>query len=302
MQVKLGINAGFAINRFPEPEVWIRIVGEELGLRYVQFVADLLNPFLPYQVVWQQLKKIRELTQKYDVTVDTTFTSAFTRVNHLMHPDPSVREAWFQWFKGFYSMSAELGARGSGAHFGIMSVNDLECDERRELITETAIGLWQQLSEYGAGLGFEFLIFEPMSIPREMACTIDETWDLYKRVNDGAAIPIKLCLDVDHGFYQSPDPRDSDPYAWLEEFGALSPVIHIKQSLMDKGGHWPFTAEYNEKGRILPEKVLKSLERSGADDVVLLLELSHRERYPAEIRVLADLKESVEYWRQYVSE
>jgi len=302
MRVKLGINAGFAINRFPEPEAWVRIVGEELGLRYVQFVADLLNPFLPYEVIRQQLRKIRDLTQKYDVKVDTTFTSAFTRVNHLMHPDPAIREAWFHWFKGFHSMSAELGARGSGGHFGILSVSDLESDERRKLITETAIDLWQQLSEYGAELGFEFLIFEPMSIPREMACTIDETWDLYKRVNDGATIPIKLCLDVDHGFYPSPDPRDRDPYAWLEEFGAISPVIHIKQSLMDKGGHWPFTAEYNERGRILPQKVLESLERSGADDVVLMMEISHRERYPAETRVLADLKESVEYWREYVSE
>ena len=33
MQVKLGINAGFAINRFPEPHVWLQIVGEELGLK-----------------------------------------------------------------------------------------------------------------------------------------------------------------------------------------------------------------------------------------------------------------------------
>ena len=30
MKAKLGINAGFAINRFPEPHVWLRIVGEEL--------------------------------------------------------------------------------------------------------------------------------------------------------------------------------------------------------------------------------------------------------------------------------
>ena len=135
-----------------------------------------------------------------------------------------------------------------------------------------------------------------------MACTIADTWELYERVNDGAAIPIKLCLDVDHGFYFSPDPRDSDPYAWLEEFGKISPVVHIKQSMADKGGHWPFTAEYNEQGRILPQKVLESLERSGADDVVLLLEISHRERYPAEGRVISDLRESVEYWRQYVSE
>ena len=302
MQAKLGINAGFAINRFPEPHVWLRIVGEELGLRYVQFVADLLNPFLPYRVVRQQANKIRDLAEKYNVTVDTTFTSAFTRVNHLMHPEPIVREAWFQWFKDFFSMSAELGVRGAGSHFGIMSVTDLEDDRRRAEITTIGIDLWKQLSEFAAELGLEFLMFEPMSIPREMACTISETRELYERVNDGAAIPILLCLDVDHGFALSPDPRDVDPYAWIEEFGKLSPVVHIKQSMADKGGHWPFTAEYNERGTILPAKVLESLERSGADDVVLLLELSHRERYPAEGRVLSDLKESAAYWRQHVSE
>jgi len=302
MQIKLGINAGFAINRFPEPEVWIRIVGDELGLRYVQFVADLLNPFLPYRAVQQQVSKIRNLAEKYNVSIDTTFTSAFTRVNHLMHPDPLIRDAWFQWFKDFFCMSVELGARGSGAHFGIMSVTDLEDERRREEITATAIGLWQQLSEFAAELGFEFLMFEPMSIPREMACTIADTWDLYERVNDGAAIPIQLCLDVDHGFYLSPDPRDSDPYAWLEEFGRISPSVHIKQSSADKSGHWPFTAQYNQQGVIVPQKVLQALQRSGADDVVLLLEISHRERFPAEGRVLSDLKESVEYWRKYVSE
>ena len=302
MRVKLGINAGFAINRFPEPEVWVPMVGDELGLRYVQFVADLLNPFLPYRVVRQQVDKIISLADEYEVTIDTTFTSAFTRVNHLLHPDPLVRDAWFQWFKDFFRMSADLGVRGSGSHFGSMSVTDLEDAERRKEVTTTAVGLWQQLSEFAAELGFEFLMFEPMSIPREMACTIADTWDLFERVNDGAAIPIRLCLDVDHGFSLSPDPRDADPYAWLEEFGKFSPVVHIKQSLADKGGHWPFTAEYNERGMITPPKVLRSLELSGADDVVLLMEISHRERYPAEGRVLSDLKESVEYWRQYVPE
>ena len=300
MQVKLGINAGFAINRFPEPEVWIRIVGEELGLRYVQFVADLLNPFLPYRVIERQIDKIRELAEKYNVRIDTTFTSMFTRVNHLMHPDPLIREAWFQWFKDFFAMSAQLGARGAGSHFGIMTVTDLENPQRKKEVTEIAINLWQQLSLFASDLGFEFLMFEPMSIPREMACTIADTWELYNQVNDGAAIPIKLCLDVDHGFALSPDPRDIDPYSWLEEFGKLSPVIHIKQSSADKSGHWPFASDYNKKGIIVPDKVLKSLELSGAEDVILTLEVSHRERYPAEGRVLSDLKESVSYWREYV--
>jgi D-erythrulose 1-phosphate 3-epimerase len=302
MHVSLGINAGFAINRFPEPEVWIKIVGEELGLRYVQFVADLLNPFLPYRVMQDQINKIKQLSLKYKVKIDTTFTSMFTRVNHLMHPDLLVRDAWFQWFKDFIILSRELGARGAGSHFGIMSVADLNDDNRKKIITDSAIESWKKLSSFASDSGLDFLMFEPMSIPREMACTIDETWDLYNRANDGAAIPILLCLDVDHGFALSGNPRDIDPYAWLEEFGKLSPVIHIKQSSADKASHWPFASDYNQRGIITPEKVLKALERSGADDVVLLLEVSHRERYPAEGRVLSDLSESVAYWREFVKD
>ena len=41
----IGINLGFANNRFPEPEVWTRIINE-VGVKNVQFVADILNPML----------------------------------------------------------------------------------------------------------------------------------------------------------------------------------------------------------------------------------------------------------------
>ena len=42
--MKLGINAAFAACRYPEPEIWLKIVGETLGLRYVQFFSDLIDP------------------------------------------------------------------------------------------------------------------------------------------------------------------------------------------------------------------------------------------------------------------
>ena len=58
MKLRLGINCGFAINRYIEPEEWTKIVGKKLGLRYVQFVADLLNPFLPEDYINNQLKRI----------------------------------------------------------------------------------------------------------------------------------------------------------------------------------------------------------------------------------------------------
>lgn len=40
----LGINLGFANNRFPEPGVWTHIVGSDLNLRKVQEEAYRKNP------------------------------------------------------------------------------------------------------------------------------------------------------------------------------------------------------------------------------------------------------------------
>ena len=303
-KLKLGIHTGFATNRFPEPEVWSRIVGEELGLKYVQFAIDLLNPFLPKIVIDREVEKIKKYTKKYNLKIDTAFGSTFSRINHLMHPDALQRKVWFNWIKRWFKISADLGARGCGLHFGIISVEDFANERRRKFLIEEAISSWRKLARFGAKLGLEFVLFEPMSIQREVPCTIDSTKSLLERVNeDGLPIPIRLCLDVDHRNSASSDPRDGDPYAWLRELAQFSPVIHMKQSAKDNTGHqWPFTKEYNKRGIITPPKVIEAINASGAKEVVLLFEISHRERYPIESRVIDDLKESVEYWRKYIKE
>jgi sugar phosphate isomerase/epimerase len=303
LNLQLGINAGFATNRFPEPEVWLRIVGEELDLRCCQFVADALNPFLPQAVVDEQAERIIENAARYNVRIRTAFTSAFTRVNHFLHPDAKVREAWFEWFKRLFDLAARFGAEGAGSHFGILSVSDnSDPDRRRERLGE-GFDRWQRLAEYGAEIGLKYVLFEPMSIPREIACTIAETQEIMDRFESMAMpIPMRLVLDVDHGDVASPNPDDTDPYAWLRAFGKVAPVVHLKQSTRDKGGHWPFTPEYNENGIVTGEQVLDALEESGAEDVQLILELSHREREPTESRVLSDLKASVQYWRRFVKD
>jgi sugar phosphate isomerase/epimerase len=302
LRARLGINAGFAINRFPEPEEWLRIAGEDLGLRHAQFVADLLSPFLPDHIIDAQIARLRAASERFGVHIGTTFTSAFTRVNHLLHPDPAAREAWFEWWKRWIVIAARLGAKATGGHFGILSVRDCADPQRRRERVREGVESWKRLGEVAAGQGLEYLMFEPMSIPREMAETIEATAALLSEFRDGMAIPMRLCLDVDHGDVSSPNPRDTDPYEWLREFGAVSPCVHIKQSSADKSAHWPFTADNNAKGIIRPQKVLSTLGESGASDVTLLLEISHREREPFESRVLPDLRESVAYWRPFVPE
>lgn len=300
MPITLGVSTGFAINRYPEAEDWVSIVTDELGLDTVQFTADLLNPDLPTPIVARQAEHIRALCDARGVRVQSTFTSQFTRVNHLMHPVPEIRRAWLNWFKRFLTISAELGAEGGGSHFGIMAARDCADSEVRERRISEAVHGWRELSEFAAILGMKYLIWEPMSVPREIGETITATQDIQRRCARGFAVPMLLCLDVDHGDVLSPDPQDIDPHAWLRAFAGQYPAVHIKQSLRDKGGHYPFTAAYNANGRIVPDEILATLRASGVHTCTLFLEISHRERRPADESVIADLKESVAYWRPAV--
>ncbi|QJD86804.1 sugar phosphate isomerase/epimerase family protein [Cohnella herbarum] len=294
--LKLGINLGFAINKYVEPEVWTRIVAEDLGLKYVQFVADLLNVFLPPDIVDRQVERINECAQKRDLAITSTFTSAFTRVNHFMHPDADIRKAWLNWFKRFADISVRMGARTTGSHFGILTFADYDDVRRREYIIEEGIKNWQELSWYCKELGMEYLNFEPMSIPREMANTVEDTKELLARLNDGAGIPFKICLDVGH----APHPNDRDPYRWVRELGSVSPIIHIQQTEKDHSRHWPFTEEYNKLGIIHGEPLIEAIEQSGATEAEIIFELSHREAWSTEFRIIQDHVESVNYWRQFI--
>jgi len=146
----------------------------------------------------------------------------------------------------------------------------------------------------------DFISWEPMSISREQGETIKECRRLQDDVNNGSPIPFKLCLDVDHGDLSSNNPRDTDPYAWIDEFSGDTVQLHLKQSSANKSGHWPFVAEYNKIGIIHPEKIITSLKKNNVSDVDLIFEFSFRERQPADSNVIPHLVESVDYWRPHI--
>ena len=294
---RLGINTGFAVNRYSEPEEWIRIVGDELGLDIVQFTADMLNVDLPSEIIVKQVDRIQRACQVYGVQITSTFTGAFTRVNHLAHPDKDIRAHWINWFKCFVDLSVDLGCESMGSHFGIFTHKDNNNLKERINRRKQNIEGWHEIALYAKERGLKFLTWEPMSISREQGETIEEARKLQNDVNIDSPLPFKLCLDVDHGDLKSKDPRDIDPYIWLQEFATESPLIHLKQSHINKSGHWPFIAEHNTKGRIQPNKVIKTLIENDVEKVDLFLELSFREREPTDSTVVEVLKEYVKFWR-----
>lgn len=295
-KIHLGINLGFAINKYFEPQIWTKIVREDLGLDRVQFVADNLNPFLPKEYVDAQVEKTLHYIKEYDINVTSVFTSAFTRVNHLMHPDKECREIWVDWFKRLFDIGVRLGAKSGGSHFGIMTFDSYE--HNREFIIEEGVKNWQRLSKYAKEIGFDFIFFEPMSVPREMANTVAETKSLMDRVNADCGVPMRVCLDVGH----APAPSERDPYPWVEKLGKYSPIIHLQQTQLNKSNHWPFIKEYNEIGIIKADKLIDTWKKSGAEEAEFMFEISHREHYDTEFRIIPDLQESVQYWKKALEE
>lgn len=295
----LGINTGFAVNRYPEPEVWTEIVAQS-GARYVQLTADLLDVRLPESIVSRQIKEISRACEARGLSITSLFTGAFTRVNHLAHPDAEVRLWWEDYFRTLINVAVRLGAKRVGSHPGILSARDDEEPVLRKLRVEQNVQGWHRLAEHAAEAGLGGLVWEPMSVSREQGHTIQEARALQKQLNDGPAVPIQICLDVDHGDVSSDDPRDTDPYAWLEEFASEAPIIHLKQSSANKGGHWPFTQEYNREGRIEPAKIVETLRSKGANETELVFEFSFREREPFDRMAPKALQESVAYWRGVV--
>jgi sugar phosphate isomerase/epimerase len=298
---RLGLNTGFAVNRFPEPKEWTKVF-KVLDVKYAQFTADLLNVSLPDKIIIKQTNLINEYCKINNVNIRSAFTGTFTRVNHLAHPNKDIREYWVDWFKRYIDLAADIGAKAIGSHLGILTEKDDSDASRREEREEQNIECWHRIAQYAKKKGMDFITWEPMSISREYGHTIFETEILNQKLNKSSPLPFKICLDLDHGDQTSNNPDNGNPYKWLDKFADISPQIHLKQSMYgNPNSNYPFTKEYNENGRIDGKSVISLLNKKKILDVDLILELSFKERNPIDKMVLDYLKDSVKYWKNSIS-
>ena len=296
MKVNLGLHLGFAVTRYNDPKVWTKIVRDELELDYVQFVSDLLEPSLPNKIIQEEISKINFYTNQYNLKIKDTFT--LPRCSYMAHYNPKISNYWKKWLKKFIYISSRLGAEGAGSLLGIYNFEDLKKNykETRKKIIDG----WIDLSKYAKSCGLHYLIWEPMSVKREMGDTIISIKLLHKDLNKKSHIPILLNLDVDHGNIASKNKDDFNPYKIIKSVGKFSPAIHIKQKTKDIYSHKPFTKKYNKLGIIKPNKIIEELKKTGIEEVTLYFEFSFREREPFDSNSIKDIKESVKYWKNYI--
>lgn len=301
MAFTLSLNTNPLVNRFAEADDLIDTIAEKIRIGYVQLTHEFINPGWPAAAISKHERAFARALDRTGVKVTSGMTGPYGRLNHFGHPDADVRRYYVDWFKTFADISAGLGASGMGTQFAIFTHRDYDDPIRRETLMKIAIDCWAEVAEHAQAAGLTYLFWEPMSVGREFGHTIAECQALDRRLAEqGFAIPMKMMVDIDHGDVTSPNPDDIDPYAWAAAFPKESPIIHIKQSSMNKGGHWPFTAQYNQDGRIQPEKLLDAVRAGGGTDNEICLELSFREREPTDHLVVEMIRESVAFWEPYI--
>ena len=297
MAFSLSVNTNPFVNRFAEPEDLIAVLADEVGIGHIQLVHEFINPSWDIKTVARLTGRMAKALASKKAKITSAMTGPYGRLNHFGHPDKEVRDYYVSWFKIFADVAADLDCPAIGTQFAILTYADHDSSDRYRAIMDIALSCWREVADHAASRGLKYLFWEPMSVGRELGHTLKATQDLQDWIN-AAQLPIPLVpmIDIDHGDVTSPNKRDIDPYAWAQEFATQSPIIHIKQSSMNKGGHWPFTAQYNADGKITPEKLCDAVNAGGGINNELCLELAFREREPTDRIVVAALKESVAYW------
>ena len=301
MPFTLSLNTNPLVNRFAEPEDLIETVADKLRIRDLQLTHEFINPSWPAQLTRALTRRFQAAMRRTGVRVTSGMTGPYGRLNHFGHPERDVRRYYVDWFKSFADIAADLGASSVGTQFAIFTYRDFDDPARREALISAAIDCWGEVAEHARAAGLKYLFWEPMSVGREFGETIESCHALQQRLSAARfAVPMWMMADIDHGDLTSENADDYDPYAWARAAPPVSPIIHIKQSLMDKGGHRPFTAENNANGRIQPTPLLDALRAGGGENNEVCLELSFKERDPADRRVIADIAESIAFWAPHI--
>lgn len=301
MALTLSLNTNPLVNRFAEPDDLIDAITRDIRIRDIQLTHEFINPSWPAPVIRQMTRKMGSALRRTGARVTSGMTGPYGRLNHFGHPDKEVRRYYVDWFKSFADIIGDLGGRSIGTQFAIFTYRDFDDPARREALIETAIDCWAEVADHAKTAGLEYVFWEPMSVGREFGETIAQAMALQDRLTAaGMAVPMWMMADIDHGDVTSPNPEDTDPYAWARAVPKVSPIIHIKQSMMDKSGHRPFTQAFNAKGAIQPAPLLAAFKAGGARDNEICLELSFKEREPNDRQVIAQIAESVAFWAPHI--
>tara|TARA_B100000886_G_C20423442_1_gene492704 strand:+ start:232 stop:1125 length:894 start_codon:yes stop_codon:yes gene_type:complete len=297
MSHKLILNTGFMVNRFNDYEKFFSLL-KSVNIDNIQLTVSLFNYNLNNKDYFKQIDNFKKKSFINNIKVSSIFTDSFTRLNHLSNINKNISDFWYEKFKIFIKTASILEAENFGSHLGIVDMN-VSKKIQSNILTKT-IKKWTKLSNFALKCGLKSLSWEPMSVGREFGETIYKTKKINNLLNQNSSLPIKICLDVDHGDKQK-NYYNANPYNWIQELAKHSYCLHLKQVKKNyHSSHLCFTKKNNKSGIIKANKIINILETLNLNNMNLVLEHSFKERSSVENNLISDLKESIKYWKDNI--
>jgi D-erythrulose 1-phosphate 3-epimerase len=240
--MEFGINLGFAIKRWPQPQQWAALVREELGLELVQFSFDLLDPWWPEHR--RVAARVRRAAEHYGIRIHSAQIGlAKYTYNGLLHPDPDARGAAVEWWRRAIDVAVELGCIAMGGPVGAMTVPELQRPSIRTKRYEELLRTLATLSEYARATGLSRLLVEPTPLLREIPSSIEESKRFAHDLESRCVVPVGYVLDVGHALFQPMYGGQILLADWLGELAPYISVLHLQNTDFQSDSHWGWPDE-----------------------------------------------------------
>ncbi len=297
--MNLGINLSFAVKRWPEPEVWARMVRETLGLSLVQFTYDLLDPWWPDSVRRKMTAQVRRATNDYGVVIESAFSGlANYCFAGLLHYDENGRSASREWWTRAFDVAAEMGTKICGGPLGGMSVTDAADPKRRQQRYQELLETVVELSGVAAQSGLEQLQIECTPLAREVPYTVEQARQFLLDLDGQCEVPVKLLIDVGHALYQPLYGAKAGISEWLSGLGESIGAFHLQNTDFQSDSHWGWP---DKRGLFDVAGFANEVHQAGLATIPTFLEIF----YPFELAdeaVLANVTSSVTHCRRFYAE
>ena len=289
----LGLNLSFAVKRWLEPEILAALVGDELGVRHVQFTFDLIDPWWPEGFRDELAGRYKEAFSEKGVSIDAAFGGlASYTYPQFLSPFPDGRTAALEFFERSVDMTLALGAKIVGTPVGGMSNRDASDPARSLDRYNHMLDGVKALAAYGKRKGLEEIHIEATPLITEFPYSPEAALKLMKDL-EGSAIPVKLLVDWGHALYKPLLGAEADIDLWFSKCGPHIGSIHLQQTdgLLDR--HWDFTSQ----GLVSPKMIKEATLKASLDKVPQYLEVVPAFESPDD-EVLDKVKRSVALLRE----
>ena len=300
MRFYLLANNGYTTQDYPEPEEWVRPI-ERAGLKLLEFYADHMEPLLARRVIESRSEYFQATVRALEKAGATVVSVGTGRVSYMQnlfsHPFADMREEGFRWLGALVELAAALGAKYLSGHYDYIPIRTLERMGKgaQRLVVDGML----RFSELAARKGIEGIFLEQMYLPTLKPYTIREAEEIYGELRESSAVPVMPQFDLGHMTSAPRDDcahggRDKDVCEWLSNsFGSPKVLVHCQQTENGASRHWPFTRATRETGIIDATSVIEALMRSGAEEVLLSMEVQYPRLTPIGV-IEADVRETVE--------